>query len=298
MSKFTVVVHASRPKFLLLSALMVLFAAALASYQGHQFSLEWMLLVVLSAVVAHICVNLLNEYQDFQSGLDVMTKRTPFSGGSGALPNEPLALDAVWFAFKLSMLVLVLLGLVFIYVQGWQLLPIGIVGLLLIIFYTSKITRLPWLCLISPGLAFGPLMVVGSYYVLTGEFSLLALAFSMTPFFLVNNLLLLNQIPDLDADKQIGRFNLIMLLGVKSAMRVFVGFTLLAFISLVLVVEYYALPAINYLALSAILLAIPMIKMLLNQNEYSDKLMSALTMNVIINLLTPSLLILSLWLSF
>lgn len=277
---------------------MVLLAAALASYQGHQFSLEWMLVVVLSAVVAHTCVNLLNEYQDFQSGLDEMTKRTPFSGGSGALPNEPVAVDAVWFAFKLSMLVLVLLGLVFVYVQGWQLLPIGIVGLLLIVFYTSKITRLPWLCLISPGLAFGPLMIVGSYYVLTGEFSLLALAFSMTPFFLVNNLLLLNQMPDLDADKQIGRFNLIMLLGVKSAMRVFVGFTLLAFISLVLVVEYYALPAINYLALSVILLAIPMIKMLVNQNEYSDKLMSALTMNVIINLLTPSLLILSLWLSF
>ena len=89
-----------------------------------------------------------------------------------------------------------LIGLYFLWIIGWGLLPIGLAGLTLIYFYTQKITRWPFFCLIAPGLAFGPLMIGGAYYVLSGHFSLAVTLGSIVVFFLVNNLLLLNQFPD------------------------------------------------------------------------------------------------------
>ena len=39
--------------------------------------------------MAHTSVNALNEYQDFKSGLDLITVKTPFSGGTKSLPENP-----------------------------------------------------------------------------------------------------------------------------------------------------------------------------------------------------------------
>jgi hypothetical protein len=55
------------------------------------------LLIFIGALFAHISVNTLNEYFDFKSGLDLTANKTPFSGGSGALPNTP---DVAGVSFK------------------------------------------------------------------------------------------------------------------------------------------------------------------------------------------------------
>jgi 1,4-dihydroxy-2-naphthoate octaprenyltransferase len=48
----------------------------------------------------------------------------------------------------------------------------------------------------------------------------------------VNNLLLLNQIPDRQADKEVGRFNILMQITLEQGNQVFAAFTGLAYISL------------------------------------------------------------------
>jgi len=272
-------------------------AASIARFQG--FSWPWWLFLVtaLGAVLAHVAVNLLNEFQDNQSGLDFITNKTPFSGGSGALQLNPQASESVLNSFKVIVLALVLLGLLLVYLKGWQLLPIGIVGLAVIALYTSKITKSPLMCLIAPGLAFGPLMVVGSYFVLTGEISALVVALSLVPFFLVNNLLLLNQVPDLKADKQVGRYNILMKIGVARAMYLFSVFVLLALFSLLITINYFELPNTTMLGLLGFILAIPMIIITLKYYDNLDKLMPALGMNVIINISIPALIALGLWLA-
>ena len=45
--------------------------------------------VLPGAVAAHVSVNTFTEYPDFHSGLDALTVKTPFGGGSGALPEHP-----------------------------------------------------------------------------------------------------------------------------------------------------------------------------------------------------------------
>ncbi len=280
----------SRPQFLLLSLSVVLLGSAIALYQGAEWSTSLFVLISFGAVLSHAAVNMLNEYQDYYSGLDEVTVRTPFSGGSGALPENPQAAPLVFKALLGVLGLLVMLGSYFIALKGWEILPLGVAGLLVILTYTSKITRLPWVCLISPGLAFGPLMVLGTYFVWTGSFSTLALALSLVPFFLVNNLLLLNQVPDLQADRAVGRFNILMKVGLKRGLLIFVTFVLLAFISLFVTSILFNLPSLVWLGFLGILLGLPMSKIVLQSGENVDKLMPALGMNVIINLLTPMLI--------
>ncbi|VAW49934.1 FIG00784479: hypothetical protein [hydrothermal vent metagenome] len=280
----------SRPPFLLLSLSIVLLGTAIALYQGAQWSIGLFVLITVGAVLSHAAVNMLNEYQDFQSGLDAITDKTPFSGGSGALPSHPAAAPYVLNMVKVILFLLVLLGGYFVALKGWQILPLGLLGVLLIVTYTSNITRLPWICLIAPGLAFGPVMVLGVYFVWTGSFSWLAACLSLIPFFLVNNLLLLNQVPDLKADQVVGRFNILMKHSVKTGFQLFTLFILLAYAMLLFAVIYFRLPDLVWLAFIGLLFAVPMLKMMFASNENVDKLRPALGMNVIINILTPAMI--------
>ncbi|MBN2865478.1 MAG: prenyltransferase [Thiotrichales bacterium] len=287
---FKTVFGTMRPNFLLLSMVVVLLGTALGLYDGAEWSGTLFTLLMLGGVLAHASVNMLNEYQDYQTGLDDLTERTPFSGGSGSLQDNPQSAPYVLKTLVGFLLILIGVGLYFVALKGWMLLPIGVVGVLVIVTYTSTITRYPWLCLFAPGFAFGPLMVLGTYYVWTGSFAWSAFWLSMVPFFLVNNLLLLNQFPDLDADRKIGRYNILMLLGERSGARIFNGFLFLSF--LMLVIAYFSSPLPNtiLIALMAFVVAIPLYRGVSEHYARVDKLMPALAMNVIINLLTPLLM--------
>lgn len=284
------VIGTMRPSFLLLSLVVVLLGSALALYEGAEWSPSLFALLMLGGVLAHATVNMQNEYEDFKSGLDSLTERTPFSGGSGQLQDNPNSAPLVLISLALSLLALIAIGLYLVVLKGWMLLPIGVLGVLVIVTYTSTLTRSPWLCLIAPGLAFGPLMVLGTYYVWTGGFSWSAFWVSMVPFFLVNNLLLLNQFPDFEADKKIGRFNVLMLLGKRGGARIFNGFLVLSLLMLIIAYTFTALPKTLLIALLASVLALPLFKTVASQHHNIDKLLPALGMNVIINLLTPLLM--------
>ena len=185
-------------------------------------------LIMLGGVLAHVSVNMLNEYQDFSSGLDFNTRRTPFSGGTGALPAQPTAARLVLAGGIVTLLLVIAIGLFFIVRSGWSILPFGLLGAALIVLYTGPINRNPLLCLIAPGLGFGVLMVAGSHLLLAGSVDSRAWLASLLPFFLVNNLLLLNQFPDIDADRQAGRYHALIAWGVKRSAQIFTGFWLAA----------------------------------------------------------------------
>ena len=79
-----------RPPFLILAPVCAFLAISIVAYQSpSSLSFLKIFLVVIGAIAAHISVNTFNEYFDFKSGLDFKTIKTPFSGGSGALPASP-----------------------------------------------------------------------------------------------------------------------------------------------------------------------------------------------------------------
>lgn len=178
-----------RPPFLLLTPACIAVAVATADASVSDWRL-WLALV--SALTAHAAVNGLNEVLDFRSGLDLMTRRTPFSGGSGALPGHP-ELARVALVLALVMLALsVAGGLVLTWQAGAGLLLYGLPGVVLVLAYTGPINRSPLACLLAPGIGFGPVMIAGTHFALTGQHSPVAGVAALLPAALVSNLLLVN----------------------------------------------------------------------------------------------------------
>lgn len=217
-------IASARPPFLILSPICVALSFGTVCFQGVAPDLSNLVLVLLATLSAHISVNQLNEYFDFDSGLDFKTDRTPFSGGSGALPSEPDMARPVLYAGLAALALTVFIGLLLVLAVGSNLIPFGVMGVLLVITYTQWINRQPWLCLIAPGAGFAWVMILGSHLALGGHLDATTIAVSMVPFFLINNLLLLNQYPDIDADRSIGRRTYPVVYGLDASNRIYLLF--------------------------------------------------------------------------
>jgi len=217
MSETAVVIRTSRPNFLVMAPLCVGLGVALAWRLPAAPPLLDTLLVFIGALLAHAAVNMLNEYEDFTSGLDLHTRRTPFSGGSGALPELPSAAQQVLAGALITLGLVVAIGLYFLWQRGLPMLVLGGAGVALVVTYTRWITRSPLLCLLAPGLGFGPVMVLGTLVALGAPINAAAVAVSVISLLLVSTLLLMNQIPDAEADLRGGRYHAVIVLGVYKA---------------------------------------------------------------------------------
>ena len=98
---FIAIIPSFRVPFLILAPICVLLGASI-SYTEHGF-IDYSLLsiAVLGAIFSHIAVNTLNEYQDYTSGLDLKTIRTPFPVLSGP-PSRAQSASASRRVRKLS----------------------------------------------------------------------------------------------------------------------------------------------------------------------------------------------------
>jgi len=291
MSETLAVVRASRPNFLLLAPLCAGLGLAVAWQQGQAPELLHTFLVFLGAVLAHAAVNLLNEYDDFRSGLDMITERTPFSGGSGALPEMPSAARRVLWAGLGTLALVVAIGLYFLWLRGLPLLVLGAAGVVLVLTYTRWITRLPLLCLLAPGMGFGPIMVLGTVIALGGRIDTTALLASLVALLMVSELLLINQIPDAEADRAIGRRHLVITLGPEKAARLVAGLLLASYGVIVAGVVSGHLAMTSLIALAPLPAAIWISLRLPRVLATPDQLNRVLGANVAVLLSTLALLV-------
>jgi 1,4-dihydroxy-2-naphthoate octaprenyltransferase len=283
-----------RVPFLVLAPVCVFLGIGTVLWNSGGLNVLYALLALVGAITAHISVNALNEYFDFKSLLDTKTKRTPFSGGSGTLPDKPeVAPYALWIGVG-SLLVTVLIGVYFLTVYGLALLPLGALGVVLIVLYTVWITRFPLLCLFAPGIGFGPVMVVGTFFVLTGAYATEPWVASLIPFFLVANLLLLNQFPDVEADRQVGRRHYPIVIGRRKSAWIYIAFLLLTYATIVLAVLYGLLPVWSLLGLLTMVLAWRAIQGVARFADEIESLIPVMGVNVQITLLTPTLVVIGL----
>ena len=283
----------TRPQFLLLTPACFSIGVGTAAWvKGGLSALPWgyVILAFIGALCAHIATNVLNDYFDFTSGLDLKTRPTPFSGGSGILPRGLMSSDNALILGLAALSLTAAIGIFFWVVRGWGILPLGLVGILLVIFYSPWVTKRPFLCLIAPGLGFGPLMVMGTHYVLTGRYDYVALLASLIPGLLVSNLLLLNQFPDVEADASVNRRHILIIFGRTAGAWVYAAFALGAFawVALAWIMGYF--PAGTLLALLFLPLALATVKGVIQNAEQVKRLIPYLGKNVIYTLAMPLLL--------
>jgi 1,4-dihydroxy-2-naphthoate octaprenyltransferase len=293
MKSIAIVFRETRPQFLILTPACYIVGLGSASYVLgglERINIVYALLAFLGALFSHIAVNVLNDYFDFRSGLDLRTLKTPFSGGSGILPKGLMNPGKVLIIGIISVLIALAIGLYFLKERGLGILPIGILGIAVIILYTPFVTKNPMLCLIAPGLGFGPLMVIGTHFVLTGRYDWIGFLASIVPGFLVSNLLLLNQFPDVEADRSVMRRHLPIVIGRKASSYVYALISISAFLWIALATIFNVFPLWAILAFLPLPIVIMTIRGVIKNAEDINDLLPFLGKNVIYTLLTPFLL--------
>jgi 1,4-dihydroxy-2-naphthoate octaprenyltransferase len=277
----------TRPQFLLLSVVLAFLGITIAWHDGY-FHLGYALLTFLGLLLVHISVNVLNDYFDYESGIDLETRRTPFSGGSGILPATRLRPKQVLWLGLGSLILAVPIGVYFVLTRGWDLLPLLIFGALCAVIYTPLITRLgfpEW----APGAGMGTLPVLGAYFIQTTFYSFPAVIAAIPSGILVHNLLLLNEFPDVDADKKAGRRTMPILIGKTKAWMVYTALTIAVYLWIIGWVAAGIMPVFSLIALLTLPFAIGAIRGGQKHQDMS-RLVPAMADNVMVVLLTQFLL--------
>jgi len=281
----------ARAPFLLLPPTLVAAGAAAAAWDGS-FSWARTLLALIGLVSLHMAVNILNEWSDMRTGIDLETERTPFSGGSGTLPAGGMgSKTALVFGLVCSVVGLAI-GLWFLSKVGWILLPIVLAGAVSVLTYTDVLARFG-VGEISAGFGLGAGPVIGAALVQGGGWSAAAAAASIPAFFMTFNLLLLNEFPDEKADRGGGRRNLVILLGRKTAAWLYVVAGLATPAALIVAVILGALPALCLVAALPSLLLVKPVQWAVSDPSKPVPV-PALGANVVWNLATNSLVALTL----
>ncbi|MEJ2037950.1 MAG: prenyltransferase, partial [Desulfosarcinaceae bacterium] len=168
-------------------------------------------------------------------------------------------------------------------------------GILLLVTYTIWWVNHPILCLIAPGLGFGILMVMGTHFALTGAYSWTSFMAALVPTCLVSDLLLLNQFPDVEPDRSVGRRHFPIAIGNKASSKIYGMLLALAYLSIILGGLFGLLPVSSLIALPTAILAWRVYQGVKQNADNVPALIPSMGMNVVINLSTPVLLAIGLF---
>jgi 1,4-dihydroxy-2-naphthoate polyprenyltransferase len=199
-SKAKIWFRATRPFSFTASITPCVVGAMVALLVGGSGALWYLMpFILISSVLLHAATNLVSDYYDFIKGVD--TKDS--FGGSGVLTEELLKPRQVFKAGILFFAIAFLLGLPIIFARGELILVLGIVGILGGFFYTGWPIGYKYVALgnVFVFILMGPLMVVGTFYALTGHYMADVLYISLPIGCLVAGILQANNLRDIIHDK-------------------------------------------------------------------------------------------------
>jgi 1,4-dihydroxy-2-naphthoate octaprenyltransferase len=195
--------------------------------------------------------------------------------------------QALWIGI-ISLVIIIPVGIFFTLVKGWMLLPLLLISAIMIVIYTPIILKMgypEW----APGVGLGILPVLGAYFIQTGEYTITALIAAIPSGILVHNLLLLNELPDAEADKTVKRRTLPIVIGKKNAAMVYSIWMVVMYLWIIGAVYTGDMPAFTLLGLLTLPLAWKAISGSFKFNDMG-KLVPALANNVFVVLLTQLLM--------
>ncbi len=218
---------------------------ALAWFDG-KFNLGLYLLALLGGVLLHIGTNVVNEVYDVRQGIDTITSPRASHAVLKGRFSERGALQLAFVAFAMAVVV----GIALIAYRGWPIVVLGLIGLAGGYFYTAPPSQYKFRALGLPlvFLLMGPLMTLGGYYAVSGEWSPAALVLSIPIGFLVTAILHGNEWRDIREDTRAGISTISAQVGREWAHYGYLALTLGAYIVLTLAVVGGILPAATMLA--------------------------------------------------
>ncbi len=265
----------------------------------HQVDFNSLLLVkvllsLLAVVILHAAGNVISDWADFRYGVDnEQSFAVPNLVYNYYTPKEYLVFGIILF------LVGIILGFVLTYFSGWGLLVIGGIGVLLTVFYSFL--KYHALGDLNIFMVFGLLIVMGSSYVIMGQFRLDALFLAVPIGIVTVSVLHANNTLDIESDKKAGIKTFAMLLGGKKSVSLYILYMIIPFLFVIIAVAFGGLHWLSLVSLLSFGLAIKNIKKvsqyvsqgtsaLVGLDQMSAKLQLAFSGMLAISLFVASLL--------
>ena len=222
---------------------------ALAATDGR-FSWPLFLLALAGGVLLHSGTNVVNEVYDVRKGIDTITSpRASHAVLKGRLTER----GALWLAYA-AFAIAIAIGVVLVAVRGWPIVALGLVGLASGYFYTAPPFAFKYRALGVPlvFVMFGPLMLEGAYFAVTGTWSLTTLALAVPVGLLVTAIVHGNEWRDISEDARAGIVTLSSRFGKDAAYLGYMSLILGAYVTLGVGVAVGWLPATTMLAVLAL----------------------------------------------
>ncbi|HOP49772.1 MAG TPA: 1,4-dihydroxy-2-naphthoate octaprenyltransferase [Ignavibacteriales bacterium] len=204
---------------------------------------------LLSALLIQIGTNFVNDLYDFYKGSDTKERKGPIRVVSAGLVTPKQMQFAIYFVFTLAFV----LGLILVYSleikyhKGLYLLVVGILSIIFAYIYTAGPFPLAYNGLgdISAIVFFGVIATLGSFFVHTGELNMTLFVISIALGMLIDNILVVNNYRDYYEDKKNNKRTLIVILGEKSGLYLYLFNNIFA-IAILLIFRYTKLAPLAY----------------------------------------------------
>lgn len=209
----------------------------------------WYLLpfIVISSICLQAATNLIGDYYDFKKGAD-----TPESlGGSRVLVDNLLQPKQLFSGGLFFFLLAVIFGLPIILSRGEVVLTLGLIGIIMGFCYTGWPVGYKYYGLgdFFVFVLMGPLMVVGSFYALTGTYTSTVLYASLPIGFLVTGILQANNLRDIIHDKKANVKTIAVIMGSGFAKAEYLFLIIGAYLVVITLVILKILPVWSLLVL-------------------------------------------------
>jgi 1,4-dihydroxy-2-naphthoate octaprenyltransferase len=247
----------ARPFSFTASIVPVAAGGALAAVD-RAFDWGLFLAALFAAVLLQLGTNVINEIYDVRQGVDSITSPRASHAIIKGRVTERGAFAIAFLAFAAATAI----GVWLIFERGWPVVLLGAVGLAGGFFYTAPPFQYKFHALGVPlvFLLMGPLMVVGSYYVVTGTFDWRAVIVSLPVGFLVAAILHGNEWRDISEDARAGIATLSTRLGRRAAHIGYVSLVVGAYLALAVAVLFEAIPTTSLLAMLSLPLLVRAIR--------------------------------------
>jgi 1,4-dihydroxy-2-naphthoate octaprenyltransferase len=241
---------ATRAAVLIMTFLSAAFAGIFAFRAGGFDWLRWLLLA-FGLVLAHATNNLLNDYTDFSRGVDqdnyYRAQYGPQPLVHGLLTKKQLLTYAA-----VTGLAALACGIPLVLLTGWWTLLLLGLGILFVLFYTWPLKYIA-LGEITVLLVWGPLMIGGGYYAITGTWDWSVVLASLPYALGVTGVIFGKHIDKYEADKERKIYTLPVVIGEKPARILLVAMLVLQY----LLTFFLILTGFFSWTMAAVLLAVP-----------------------------------------
>jgi 1,4-dihydroxy-2-naphthoate octaprenyltransferase len=291
---FWLALRTTRAPFLTATVIPVVLGVAAAALDGR-WSFWLASITLVGAACIHLALNVANDVFDTMSGADpANTRPTQFSGGSRVIHYGLVSLRGAAMISASFYLAGIAIGLYLAWLRGfWPLFWLGVAGVVISVVYTAPPLRLVHRGVgeIAVGLGFGPIMLLGSYYVQAQRFSAEALWLSLPVAILIALVLYVNEIPDREGDAIAGKRTLPVRWSKSAVIRAYAAATAVAYALIVLGAALRLLPWPTLIALATIPLAVKVTRGIRDSYDDPYALMPTMAANIKLHLYTGLLLL-------